>query len=509
MREDLFDGKPRDHSAGDAIDWLRLIRSRRVGPTTFWRLLEEHGTVAAALAALPEVARAAGVADYAPCPEGVARAELRAGHAAGARLVHAGMAAYPRALRDLADAPPVLWTLGDTGVLNQPMVALVGARNASSLGVRMARKLAAGLAGAGYVVVSGLARGIDAAGHEAALTAGVTVAVHAGGIDVIYPPGHGALASDIARSGVRLSETPPGEQPAARHFPMRNRLISGLSRAVVVVEAAARSGSLITARDALDQGREVLVVPGHPLDARAAGCNLLIREGATLVRGVEDVLEVLEGMKDGPADARSPDATAARHGDGDGDGDGDDAVLSARARGRSRQPGGGRASAPAPVGGCGRAGPPEGQQAQARNPGNRRIDRGGETCPAKPRHPPFPERIVTMTGARAEAGAPGSRQPVAAPDRETGRARGPAGRACVGGVPQGAVERDPKKTRALHQQILDRLGPSPLAEDQLIRDLALPAAAVASEIVILELDGRIERHAGGLLSRAQDVLRSG
>jgi len=168
----------------------------------------------------------------------------------------------------------------------------VGARNASSLGLRMARRLAEGLGAAGQVVVSGLARGIDAAAHEAALATG-TVAVMAGGVDVIYPEENADLAAQIAAKGCLVAEHPPGLQPQTRHFPLRNRIISGLSRAVVVVEAAARSGSLITARDAADQGREVLAVPGHPFDARAAGCNMLLRDGATLVRHVGDVTEAL------------------------------------------------------------------------------------------------------------------------------------------------------------------------------------------------------------------------
>ncbi|MEY8841434.1 DNA-processing protein DprA, partial [Cribrihabitans sp. XS_ASV171] len=177
-------------------------------------------------------------------------------------------------------------------VLSRPMIALVGARNCSSLGTRMARALAHDLGKAGHVVVSGLARGIDTAAHIAALDTG-TVAVMAGGVDVIYPAENAALAGDIAAQGLRLSEQPLRMTPQARHFPRRNRIISGLAQAVVVVEAAAKSGSLITARDALDQGREVLAVPGHPFDARAAGCNMLIRDGARLVRNAEDVIEAL------------------------------------------------------------------------------------------------------------------------------------------------------------------------------------------------------------------------
>jgi len=286
------------------IAWLRLWRSRRVGPQTFRRLLAEHGDAAAALDALPGIAAAAGVEDYAPCSPDAALREYEAGLRAGARLLLQREAGYPPALADIADAPPLLWALGDTRLAARPAVALVGARNASSLGMRMAARLAAELGDAGVVVISGLARGVDAAAHKAALGRG-TVAVMAGGVDVIYPEENRALAGAIGRDGLRLSEQPVGLQPQARHFPQRNRLVSGLAQAVVVVEAAARSGSLITARSALDQGREVMAVPGHPFDARASGCNMLIRDGATLVRAGADVLEALARLA-GPGPAVQP-----------------------------------------------------------------------------------------------------------------------------------------------------------------------------------------------------------
>jgi DNA processing protein len=260
-------------------------------------------------------------------------------------------------------------------------LALVGARNASSLGLRMARRLALALGGAGQVVVSGLARGIDAAAHEAALATG-TVAVQAGGVDVIYPAENANLAADILAQGCRISEQSIGMPPQTRHFPQRNRIISGLARAVVVVEAAARSGSLITAETALEQGREVFAVPGHPFDARAEGCNRLIRDGATLLRGPQDLFDAL-GIATKVVQRKDPT---------------DQALCE----------------------------PPAG--------------------PVPPRRP---------SG----------------------------------------------DTAGLHAQILARLGPSPLAEDQLIRDLALPAASLTSELVTLELDGRIERHSGGLITR--------
>lgn len=285
----------------DDLSFLRLIRSRRVGPATFHRLIGEHGSVAASLEALPVLAREAGIEAYEICPEGVAEAELRAGRRAGARLIRCDHPDYPAALRDIDGAPPVLWLRGDPRWLQGEPFAVIGARNASSLGLRMARGMAAGLGEAGHCVVAGLARGIDTAAHNAALATG-TVAVMAGGIDQIYPAENAILAAQIAEKGALVSEQPPGVEPAARHFPARNRIISGLSRAVVVIEAAHRSGSLITAKNALDQGREVMAVPGHPMDARAAGCNALIRDGAVLVRSAADVIAASYG--EGGADRR-------------------------------------------------------------------------------------------------------------------------------------------------------------------------------------------------------------
>ena len=281
------------HTDADMIKWLQLARSRRVGPTTFLRLLNEYGTPAAAIDALPGIAAAAGEKTYEACPPGIAARELAQGHRAGARLLCLGTEGYPWQLHDLTDPPPVLWAVGRPELATKTAVALVGARNASAVGRRMAEKLARDLGAAGIIVISGLARGIDQAAHAASLDSG-TIAVLAGGVDVIYPKETADLFRSIGERGLRLSEMPPGLQPQARHFPRRNRIVSGLAHAVVVVEGAAKSGSLITARNALDQGRDVLAVPGHPMDARAAGCNILIRDGATLVRAAEDVLEVIE-----------------------------------------------------------------------------------------------------------------------------------------------------------------------------------------------------------------------
>ncbi len=375
MTEDLFSSHPTltpPETNEERVLWLRLLRSRRVGISTFFRLMGEHGNARAALAALPEIAHTAGVQDYTSCPEGVVISEIKAAQAAGAQMICYNDANYPSALADIPDPPPILWAIGDLTLMSRPMVAMVGARNASSLGTRMARKLAEGLNEAGFVVVSGLARGIDTAAHLAALKGG-TIAVQAGGVDVIYPKENAELTDNIGKSGLRLSEIAMGTQPQARHFPRRNRIISGLAKAVIVVEAAARSGSLITAKDALDQGRDVLAVPGHPFDARAFGCNALLRDGATLVRSATDVIEAIS------------------------------------------------AAQPAP-----------------------------RTEPATPERP----------------------------------------------------TRTLRDTANLHSEILARLGPSPVAEDQLIRDLYLTSQQVTPELLNLELDGKIIRAAGGLLSLA-------
>lgn len=364
----------------DQVSWLRLLRSRRVGVATFHRLLAEHGTAQNALVALPELARAAGVTGYEICPAGVIDAELKAAKAAKARLLCLGAPGYPELLTGISDAPPLMWAMGDMSLLDRPMLAMVGARNASSLGTRMARALARDLGEQGYVITSGLARGVDTAAHLAALDTG-TVAVMAGGVDAIYPVENTKLGQDIALKGLRLSERPMGLFPQARDFPRRNRIISGLAQATIVVEAAAKSGSLITARDALDQGRDVLAVPGHPFDARASGCNMLIRDGAVLVRSADDVIAALPAPFTAPS---QPDLL--------------------------------------------------------------------DQLPAVPLSPPPPKRGL-------------------------------------------------RETAALHQRILDRLGPSPLAEDQLIRDLAAGARDVGPALIDLELDGKIQRQSGGLLSR--------
>ena len=311
----VFDGPP---SQEELFARLQLARSRRVGPATFRRLVAEHGDARAALAALPAIARAAGDADYAVAEESLIRREIRAARKHGARLLTLGAPGYPARLEDVASAPAVLWAQGDAGVLARPTVAIVGTRNASSLALRMARALGRDLAEAGVTVASGLARGVDSVAHEAAL-AGHTVAVHAGGLDRVYPAENADLAARIAERGCNLSERPFGLAPQARDFPRRNRIVSGVSQAVVVVEAAAKSGSMITARDGLDQGREVMAVPGHPFDGRAAGCNNLLRDGATLVRGAADVLEWLDGQRGMSAPPRPAPPAPVERPEGGGD----------------------------------------------------------------------------------------------------------------------------------------------------------------------------------------------
>ena len=375
MAKDLF---PSTHpltpplTEEEWLCWLRLLRSRRVGVSTFYRLMAEHGDAAEALAALPEVAAAAGVKDYQICAAEVVETEWQNAQRAGAVPIAYGAENYPTLLSEIPDPPPILWCIGNPDWLTKPAIAVVGARNASSLGTRMAKKLAADLGEAGFTIVSGLARGIDTAAHLATLETG-TIAVMAGGVDVIYPAENAVLGQEIAEKGLRISESPMSITPQARHFPRRNRIISGLARATIVVEAAAKSGSLITARTALDQGREVLSVPGHPFDARASGCNMLIRDGSTLVRNAQDVLDAL--ARDTPP---------------------------------------------------------------------------SETPPVEKRKKP------------------------------------PA---------------IPKDVAALHQEILNRLGPSPVPEDQLIRDLGGSAAEVSPEVATLELQGLVQRAPGGLLTR--------
>ena len=282
---------------------LRLARTDRIGPVAFTQLIGRYGSAASALDALPDLVRKSGAASVPPPVETVER-EIAAGDAIGARLLVLGDPDYPEMLAALDPPPPILWTRGRVDLLNQPSVAIVGARIASAGGQRIARGLAQQLGQAGHVVVSGMARGIDAAAHEGALATG-TVAVLGGGVNDIYPSEHADLYARLTEQGCVVSESPVGARAQARDFPRRNRIISGLSRGVVVVEAEVRSGSLITARLAAEQGRDVFAVPGSPLDPRARGPNELLRQGAILCEGIEDIdraFNTLRTLREPPAD---------------------------------------------------------------------------------------------------------------------------------------------------------------------------------------------------------------
>ncbi|MFT4057334.1 MAG: DNA-processing protein DprA [Novosphingobium sp.] len=280
-------------SQDEAFARIRLLRSPNVGPVTYRHLLARFGDAVNAIAALPDVAGRSG-RPYAPAPAHRIHEEIAATRKAGARYLFHDTPDYPHLLAETEGAPPILTWRGDLSVFRRPCVAMVGARNASAAAIRLAREFAHELAAEGWTVVSGLARGIDGAAHQGALAVGgATVGVIASGIDITYPPEHSGLQEDVATRGLLLAEQPPGAEPLARHFPTRNRIIAGLCLGTVVVEAAPKSGSLITARLAGEMGRQVMAIPGSPLDSRSHGCNQLIRDGATLVQGAQDVIEEL------------------------------------------------------------------------------------------------------------------------------------------------------------------------------------------------------------------------
>ncbi len=271
---------------------LRLIRSENVGPITFHRLMERYGTATDALDALPELARRGGKKTVRICTHDRAIREIEALEKAGGCHIHFGSVGYPPLLTQIDDAPPVLSVLGHHALLGKKSVAVVGARNASTNGRQLARQFASALGAAGYLVVSGMARGIDAAAHDGALATG-TVAVMGGGADVIYPRENETLYGHLIQTGAIIAEMPIGTKPKATHFPRRNRIISGMARGIVIIEAGAKSGSLITARMALEQGREVFAIPGAPQDPRVKGTNMLIRDGAMLTETADDVISLL------------------------------------------------------------------------------------------------------------------------------------------------------------------------------------------------------------------------
>jgi DNA processing protein len=276
----------------DLVDRLRLVRSPGIGPVTFRQLIARFGSAAAALSAAPDLARRGGGAPPRLFGRDEAQREIARIEKLGAKYLALGQGLYPRLLAELEDAPPLMIAKGNLNLLDKQAVAIVGARNASAAACRFARGLAHDLGREGLPVVSGLARGIDSAAHDGALESG-TIAVIAGGIDIFYPPENEERQKALYERGLVLAEMPPGTEPRARHFPYRNRIIAGMSAGTVVVEAAPRSGSLITARLAAEAGREVMAVPGSPLDPRAQGCNQLIRDGAMLVQNAADVIEAL------------------------------------------------------------------------------------------------------------------------------------------------------------------------------------------------------------------------
>lgn len=297
---------PRALSDNERLDWLRLIRSENVGPITFFKLLEAYGSAAAALEAVPTLASRGGRRNPIRLfPVAEALREIEAHTKLGARMVAFGEPDYPKALAQIYDPPPILSLRGHTHLFEKPTLAIVGARNASANGRRFAERVARDLGQNGLLIASGLARGIDTAAHEGSLATG-TVAVQAGGVNVPYPEENTPLYERIVEQGIVFSEQPLGTVPQARSFPRRNRLVSGLSLGVLVVEAAPKSGSLITARMALEQGREVFAVPGSPLDPRAQGANHLLRQGAVLTESAHDVLAALAGQLRKPLEERDP-----------------------------------------------------------------------------------------------------------------------------------------------------------------------------------------------------------
>lgn len=286
-------------SQEEAFCRIRLLRSPNVGPVTYLHLMARFGDAVAAIAALPDIAGRSGRA-YVPAPERRIHEEIAAVRKAGARYLFHDSPEYPPLLTEIEGPPPILTCRGDGALALRPCVAMVGARNASAAAIRLAREIAHDLAGQGWTVVSGLARGIDGAAHQGALAAGATIGVIASGIDIAYPLEHAALQDQVASQGLLLAEQPPGTEPLARHFPARNRIIAGLAAGTLVVEAAPRSGSLITARLTGEMGREIMAIPGSPLDPRSQGCNQLIRDGAILVQGAADVIELLSGFTGNP-----------------------------------------------------------------------------------------------------------------------------------------------------------------------------------------------------------------
>ncbi len=401
------------------LDWLRLIRTDSIGPQTFRALINRFGGAAAAIDAAPRLAAQKGrslvIADLDAC-----RREMDALAVMGGRLLALGEPEYPAALRAIHAPPPLISVLGDASVLSRPMVAVIGSRNASAAGLAFTERVVRDLAAAGFVIASGLARGVDARAHQASLGMG-TVAALAGGLDRVYPPEHVGLAQDICARGAVITEMPLGWEPRGRDFPRRNRIVAGLALGTLVIEASRGSGSLITAKYAADEGREIFAVPGSPLDPRAEGTNGLLRDGATLCTQADDVLNVLLPMAEGRA-------------------------------------------------------PPQ-------LPLFRETEAVAATEPLWDETDLFYEANVPTTVAGLAFDEPLRPAPSPAPS-----------------VSNAAASRSGPQGANLHAVVESLLGPSPVGLDDLVRAVGAPVAEVRSALLDLELEGRLERHGGGLVS---------
>lgn len=401
------------------LDWLRLIRSESIGPQTFRSLINRYSSAETALEALPGIAAQRGKS-LRIFSRDEAEREMEALLRMGAHLLAVGEPDYPATLRAIDAAPPLIAVRGNLAALRQQMVAFVGSRNASAAGLAFTERLVRDLASSGYVIVSGLARGIDARAHRSSLGTG-TIAVLAGGLDKVYPNEHASLAEEIIERGALISEMPTGWEPRGRDFPRRNRIVSGLAWGTVVVEAARRSGSLITARFAVEQGREIFAVPGSPLDPRAEGANELISQGATICTRSRDILAALEPML--------------------------------------------------------AAGPP-----------TRKLEEGAQ---AEPGEPLWDELEPVYAGAT----------PQTEPEHELDEPR----QAELAVTSMHAP--DPNSPRDASQRIVDLLGPSPVPVDDLVRAAGGSVAQVQSALFELELEGRLERHGGNLVSLVEPRQR--
>ncbi len=514
----------------EELDRLRLARSEDVGPVTYRRLLARFATAEEAIEALPGPARAGGRADAPRVPgRDEAARELDRLARLGGRMVFLGGADYPPLLALLADAPSVIAVLGDVGCLAARAVALVGARNCSTNGERMAEALSTDLAASGLVVVSGLARGIDAAAHRGAMHVGHTVACVAGGLDRPYPAEHAALQAEVAAHGAVVAEAALGMAPQNRHFPRRNRIIAGLSLGVVVVEAALRSGTLITARLAQELHREIFAVPGSPLDPRSRGANDLIRQGAFLTESAADVLANLPDH--GPALLAGRGAEAGR-GDEDADADRSGGGASRAVRQRAGTAGtggteaGGTETGRTEADGT-KAGPASGADADEKRAGTSVSGAGGPEGTAAKRDAAEGSAATAQVGSagvdRDEASAGGSAEAPASdssggnvpapPHRRTGLLRRraaaePAPDRAEDGAPMGDAEGAGGEHGApdgVQARVLATLSLSPTPVDEVVRRCHLSASAVSAALLELELAGRIETLPGNRVSLLIDT----